>query len=589
MDIKPLPDGGIAVGTGDPVLLRYDQHGRKQLDLRPNLPDLRNKLGDSFQISKDGRQITFGLGYGGADPACFDLNQRQLRKGQCQGSLTAPRTAADGLKIEDWKDQYNPALNGKPLALYQYERSRSAAIAPDGQRFLLGADWSLRCFDRQGKEVWRQPVPGVAYGVNISKDGRLAVAAFHDGTIRWFRLSDGEPLLSLFTTKDAAKWVLWTPGGWHDSSPGGDSLIGWQVNNGKDRLADFFPASQFRERFYRPDVVAAVLETLDENKALAQADAALGRQRSAPAQLAVPPAIELLSPADGSGFSSPTLSLRYRVRTHGGPPVSAIQVRVDGGIRLRKTVERRDGKEWEDSLELTLPAKDMLLSLIAENEQAVSPPAAIQLTWQGGADALKPVLYVLAVGIDEYDAPEINLHEGKKYLKYASADAQAFVALMARQAGEGKLYREVKLRPLLNRDADKDAVVEGLEWIKEKTTDNDVAMVFLAGHGKLDQHGDYYFLPKDFKPWHYTSSGVSYDIIRRTVSRLQGKALFLLDTCYSGKAVGMRGSGSGEVDITKIINDMAATENGVVVLSATTGQQTAPFKSGRSEPTSRAG
>uniref|UniRef100_UPI0040570104 caspase family protein n=1 Tax=Candidatus Electronema sp. TaxID=2698783 RepID=UPI0040570104 len=575
MNLKPLPDGSLLVGAGDPALLRYDSQGRKQFDLRPNLPDMRNKLGDSFQLSADGRQVAFGLGYGGEEPVCFDLHQRQLRKGQCKGSLTAPRTEASGLKIEGWKNEYNPKLNGEPLALAQYERSRSVAIAPDNQHVLLGTEWWLRLFDREGKEVWQQPVPGAAWGVNISGDGRVAVAAFGDGTIRWFRLSDGEPLLSLFVTKDGGQWVAWTPGGWYDSSPGGDSLIGWQVNNGKDQLADFFPASQFRERYYRPDVTAKVLETLDESKAVAQADAALGGRRSAPAQLALPPAIELLTPADGSSFSSPTLSLRYRVRIHdNGPPVVAVQVRVDGGFRQRSVVTQRSDKEWEGSVDVTLPARDMTLSLIAENaESAMSPPAAITLRWQGGKDALKPVLYLLAVGVDEYDAPEINLHEGKKYLKYASADARAFAALMMEQAGPKKLYREVKPRVLVNKDADRTAVLEGLEWIEQQATGNDVAMVFLAGHGKLDAKEDYYFLPKDFKPWRYLSSGVPYDAINSTVTRVRGKALFLIDTCYSGKAAGQRGG--GEVDMTKIINDLSAAENGVIVLSATTGHQTA--------------
>lgn len=422
---------------------------------------------------------------------------------------------------------------------------------------------------------------GEAWGVNISKDGRLAVAAFADGTIRWFRLTDGEPLLSLFVTKDASQWIAWTPGGWYDSSPGGDSLIGWQVNNGKDRLADFFPASQFRERFYRPDVVAAVLETLDESKAVAQADAALGRTgrlRELSVRSLLPPAIDLLSPADGSSFSSPTLTLRYRVRIHdNGPPVVALQVRSGSGFLQRSKVERRSAAEWEGSVDVTLPAKDMKLSLLAENtESAMSPPAVINLHWQGSKDALKPVLYLLAVGVDAYDAPEINLDDkGRKYLKHAADDARDFATLMMEQAGPGerKLYREVKHRVLTNEQADQDAVLEGLEWIEQQTTNNDVAMVFLAGHGKLDAHDDYYFLPKDFKPWHYTRSGVSCTAISNAVSRLHGKALFFVDTCYSGRAAGLRGD--DKVDMTKIINDLSAAENGVIVLSATTGHQTA--------------
>lgn len=608
MDLKPLPDGSLLVGTGGPALLGYDRQGSKLFALRPTIPDMRGKRGDSFQVSRDGRQVSFGLKLWGKEPVCFDLNQRQLRKGQCQGSLTAPRTATEGLKIENWNGKDNPTLNGEALALKEGEMSRSLAIAPDKQHFLLGASFLLHCFDRQGREIWQQPVPGEAFGVNISGDGKLAVAAFGDGTIRWYRLTDGEPLLALFVTRDASNWVAWTPSGWYASSPGGDSLIGWQVNNGKDRLADFFPASQFRHRFYRPDVVAAVLETLDEGRAVALADAVSGRayrQVSGPVSSFLPPVIELLSPTNGSGFSSPTLNLRYRVSTQSSPVV-AVQVRLDGGLNQRSKVQqrnkpekeesvfhqrsevrRRNATEWEGSVDVTLPARDTRLSLIAENaDGAMSEPAVINLLWQGNKDAGRPVLYLLAVGVDDYDAPEINFvvdKKGKrtdrKYLNYAAADAQAFAKLMMQQAGPGKLYREIRHRVRTNAQADRTTVLEGLEWIERETTANDVAMVFLAGHGKLDTKEDYYFLPRDFKPWGYRSSAVSYYDINSAVSNIKGKALFLIDTCYSGRAAGMRSPadmhGNGEVDMTGIINDLSAAENGVIVLSATSGHQQA--------------
>jgi hypothetical protein len=70
--------------------------------------------------------------------------------------------------------------------------ARSVAIAPDRQSFVLGATWSLRALSKQGKELWRRPVPGEAWSVNIPRDGGLLVVAYADGTIRWHRLQDGQ-------------------------------------------------------------------------------------------------------------------------------------------------------------------------------------------------------------------------------------------------------------------------------------------------------------------------------------------------------------------------------------------------------------
>src|SRR3990172_991743 len=56
----------------------------------------------------------------------------------------------------------------------------------------------LRRFDKDGKQLWEKDVPGVAWGVNLAREGRLILAAYADGTIRWHRAADGEELLALF-------------------------------------------------------------------------------------------------------------------------------------------------------------------------------------------------------------------------------------------------------------------------------------------------------------------------------------------------------------------------------------------------------
>jgi hypothetical protein len=99
--------------------------------------------------------------------------------------------------------------------------------------------------------------------VNWSPDGRVIVAAYGDGTIRWHRASDGAEVLALFVLveNDAAKdWVCWTPKGHFMASENGEGLIGWHVNRGEDQAADFYPAHTFAETFRKPDIVKAALD-----------------------------------------------------------------------------------------------------------------------------------------------------------------------------------------------------------------------------------------------------------------------------------------------------------------------------------------
>ncbi|MGP0092645.1 MAG: tetratricopeptide repeat protein [Xanthobacteraceae bacterium] len=260
-----LPCGaGFAVGASGPLFALLDRDGKPRLSKSGVSVDMRSKRGEALQVSRDGRQVRFGLGGGKASPALFDVAGATLTKDGTAPGLAAAKI--DGIAVTDWQDNTAPKLDGKELKLQQNDSSRSLAITPDGARFALGSDYSLRSFDAQGKQQWRKPVLGSAWGVNVTADGRLVLAAYGDGTIRWHRMSDGQELLALFVNKDDLRWVAWTPSGYYMASPGGEDMIGWQVNRGWDKAADFFPVSRFRDQFYRPDIVQAVLETLDESE-----------------------------------------------------------------------------------------------------------------------------------------------------------------------------------------------------------------------------------------------------------------------------------------------------------------------------------
>jgi hypothetical protein len=55
-------------------------------------------------------------------------------------------------------------------------------------------------------------------------------------------------------------------------------MIGWLVNHGREKAPEFYPASRYRERFRRPDVIDLVLEKFDPGKAATKADSAVGRR-----------------------------------------------------------------------------------------------------------------------------------------------------------------------------------------------------------------------------------------------------------------------------------------------------------------------
>jgi WD40 repeat protein len=572
LDLAPLADGGMVFGAADPAWGIFSAGGQRVRIVAREGADYRDNV-EGFLTDATGGGVGFAYELFGKSPARFSLAERRLEMGASAGaSLRPPRTG--GLAITDWKFDYSLklndvrlALNGVRLALAPYERPCSLAIAQDTQSFLLGSEFWLRLFDRGGRERWIAAIPGEAWGVNISGDGRLAIAAFADGTIRWYRMTDGKELLAFFPHKDRKRWALWTPGGYYDCSPGAEDLIGWHVNNSKDQAADFFPAGRFRSVYYRPDVISRVLEAGDEAVALRQADEEAGRRRQeSDLKKRLPPVVDIISPADGSEIRTATVVVRYSLRSPSGDPVTGVKVLIDGrpaGVERGVGARPQNGQTGE--LTVTVPQRDCELGLVAENQYASSVASVVRLRWRGAAEAdlIKPKLYILAVGVAQYRDPSWNL-------TYAAKDARDFVAAMRSQ--EGGLYRQVEVRLLTDQQATKDNILDGLEWVQRQTTSRDVAMVFFAGHGVNDNLNRYFFCSHNFEEQSLMRTGVAYSDIKSTVEAIAGKALFFVDTCHAGNAIGGRSRGGG-VDVIGLVNDLSSVENGVIVFTAATGRQ----------------
>ena len=125
----------------------------------------------------------------------------------------------------------------------------------------MGTEWAIRLLDTEAREIWSVDLSAVAWAVNISRNGRLAVAALSDGTVRWYRMADGQEVLSYFPHANGTDWIAWLPSGYYLSSLFGDTYIGWHINRDKSQAPDFHRAVQFDRILYRPDIVRTEVAT----------------------------------------------------------------------------------------------------------------------------------------------------------------------------------------------------------------------------------------------------------------------------------------------------------------------------------------
>ena len=526
MDLVPLPGGGVLFAAADPAWGVIDPAFRVQQRRDGEIADLRGA--DQLRLSADARRVRFGYQYGGKDPHSFDLASRSL--GDDAPVLTGPRTAAPGLDIRNWQAHTNPTLNGQALKLDPFEISRSLAISPDGQRFVLGTEWYLRLFDRSGDELWRQPVPGGStLAVNWSADGRFVVAACADGTIRWHRPSDGAEVLALFPHADQKRWIAWTPEGVYDTSGSdADELMGYHLNRGKDREGVFISARQLSEHFYQPGLISRRLDA-DGDALVAEAVKKLGDvQQLLAGAKALPPVVELLTDPEVTGEEEVTITVR--VKDQGGG-VGGLEFYVDGQPQTgRQAGLFADGTE---SRTFAAPPGARRIEVAALSRAGVEGARQVVMATLTGP-ARDAALHILAVGVEKYQAPGLEL-------KHSAADATAVANEIATRAKP--LFKRGVSTPMVLKDSDASlAGIEGaFNQLKARMKPQDTLVIFLAGHGEAPIGKGYTFLPWDFKrgaPGD-AGEGLSEARLRKLLAESPTQTLVLLDTCDAGGAAEM--------------------------------------------------
>jgi WD40 repeat protein len=401
MSLRPLPDGGLLVAAANPYLAVLDAAGTPRWAQRPLQMDARGQR-STLGVSSDGSVVDFGYEAGGKVTARFDVARLALSLDPPKDGQTAPPEQMS-LKIGNWVNSYSPTLDGTRLPLANHERSRSLAIHPDGGRFVLGADWSLRAFEKKGKPLWQRPVTGAVWAVNISGDGRLVIAAYDDGTIRWHRMEDGSELLALFPLADHRNWVAWTPEGVYAATPGAYGVLRWHVNHGWDAPGEAIPVSEIPET-HRPEVIRLVLQQMGTPGAIAVAE--LTKIRDAIKQrtgTSTAPGARLLVLTVGiSDYGEAAKQLRLNFAAADANDVAAALLNTQKSLYAAVLPQRLSNKD---------ATRSSILRGLATMREAMARDAGNDLAvfqFSGHGALIDGEFYLLPYGVDVGDAVSIE-------------------------------------------------------------------------------------------------------------------------------------------------------------------------------------
>ena len=233
------------------------------------------------------------------------------------------------------------------------------------------------------------------YSVCFSPDGTRLASGSLDHTIRLWDAATGQTLARLISL-DQSDWAVVDPQGRFDASPGGMTLMHWNVG------ADVIAFSQLKDRYSEPGLLAKLLGFNKEPL----------RDVSAFDHVDLFPTLKVPSKVPGSGKL--TLSLSNR-----GGGLGRVQVFVNG-VELKADARGPGVNPNAPQATLTVdvshapslvPGKQNTIRVVTWNKQGYLSSRGTEMVYtpRGQAQTAPPSLWAIVCGIDAYAGPELRL------------------------------------------------------------------------------------------------------------------------------------------------------------------------------------
>lgn len=195
----------------------------------------------------------------------------------------------------------------------------------------------------------------------------------------------------------------------------------------------------------------------------------------------------------------------------------------------------------------------------------VGPPApGLTVREKPGFDGER---WAVVIGISDYQDP------GIPDLDYAAADARAIYEFLRSPAAGLDGFEEDHIQLLINEDATYAAIRRALFTFLKNPTDDDVVVVYFAGHGTpdLDRLQNLYLLAYDSELEDISSTAFPMDDVQDAISQTFYKHLVLLtDACHSagvGGQIATRMLGSNPINEV-FLERLESSRGGYVAVTA---------------------
>jgi hypothetical protein len=436
---------------------------------------------------------------------------------------------------------------------------RSVAFSPDGGYVLTGSsDTTAIVWDtRTGQEL--RTLSGHSSeltSVTFSPDNRRVLTASADGTARLWDIATGEELGRLVSLDRGAEWLVSTPEGLFDGSEGGRQNVMYRVGG----ELSIVPVDRFFQDFYTPGLLSAIWRG-ERPRPTVRLGASL------------PPVLKVVSTSRPAGRKSVTVNVEVADQGGGvqGPFLRHNGARVPAAGEKQKVNE----SSYRQSFSVALVEGENRLRVEAASADGSweSEPAEFLLNLAPDqAEQAKPVLHLLAVGVEQYAEAALRLH-------FAADDARALVRLFETRGPS--LYAEVRPQVLINAEVTRDHLRAALQRIAETARPQDMLLVFISGHG-VTVGQRYYVIPHDMRIGAETleedvrEGAVPGDVLADWMGTVPAlKRILILDTCHSGAAVALAGGRGRDPFAFRGAVERLSRTQGIFTLAASAADEAA--------------
>ena len=549
-DIQISPDGNYIAWTEGPseqviyILRNGDSESTKQIknkDLNKAIhltnSNLYYSIKDkyySYSLHKNKSKVIFDAKESDESHLLYSLQYDSLRDNLMFSDGTSFYVVSlvdDSVIYDSYTSSHNPDF-------LTFMPESNTAITASGKLSMSGN--SVMAHDLNGiKKKWinkdfKSPISSIK-----ANDDSLVMVSCKNGEVIFLNANTGQKIATMVFAKNTKDFIIFTPDQYYYSSKKGTKLVGYLYG---EKILTF---EQLDLQFNRPDIVLSRIGLTDnqviENFILARNKRLkkMGFNENDLASDVEFPVIEIRNKNQiPLQTNSSEILLELKMSSDQSDldrlniwvndvPINGVNG-IDFGNLNKKEILRK--------LNIPLSAGPNKIQVSCHNALGVESFRETFMIEYKPLQQLDPDLYIVVLSVSNYHQNEYNL-------KYAVKDGRDLVSLYAEKQVNN--YKHIHVDTLFNSDATLYNVLAIKQKLQKSKVDDHV-ILYVSGHGLLDDNLDFYFASHDMDFSDPALRGISYETLEDLLDSIPArKKLFMMDACHSG-----------EVDKEELVEDI---------------------------------